>query len=352
MAIVRYVCTLIFAFSAASTSLAQAPPQPTSQPPQPIKIRVVVDDKSGQPVTNLGQQDFTVLDNKDPRAITSFKIASGAAEPVHVILFLDAVNTSFSLFSYMRQDAENYLKADKGKLAYPTAIAVLTDDGAKIVDTFSSDGNKLNDILEHHDVGLRQITRSAQWGGLERLNVSVSAFHQLLEFTATIPGRKLVLWISPGFPLISGPRINLTDHQENQIFGDIVQFSAQMQQNNVTVYNINPIGSGQSLSRADYYRDFLKGVPKPGDVQFADLSIQVLSVHSGGLTIEGNSDVNGMIQRCLADAQSWYEITYDPPPAERVNDYHHVEIKLSQRNLVARTSDGYYANMQVIEPRH
>jgi VWFA-related protein len=352
MTIVRHVCTLIFALSSAAASLAQAPPQPTSQPPQPIKIKVVVDDKSGQPVTNLGQQDFTVFDNKDPRPITSFKISSAAAEPVHVILLLDAVNTGFSLLSYMRQDVETFLKSNEGRLAYPTGIAVLTDDGAKIVDTFSSDGNKLDDILVHHEVGLRTITRSAQWGGLERLNVSVSAFHQLLEFAATIPGRKLVLWISPGFPLISGPRINLTDHQENQIFGDIVQFSAQMQQSNVTVYNINPIGSGQSLSSADYYRDFLKGVPKAGEAQFADLSIQVLSVHSGGITIEANSDVNGMIQRCLADAKSWYEITYDPPPAEKVNEYHHIEIKLSQRNLVARTSDGYYANMQVNEPRH
>jgi VWFA-related protein len=256
------------------------------------------------------------------------------------------------MFSYLRQGVAAFLKTNEGKLPYPTSIAVLTDDGAKIAENYSSNGMELADVLEHHDVGLRQITRSSQWGGLERLEISVNAFHQLTGLASTIPGRKLVLWISPGFPLISGPRIELSTHQEDQIFGEVMQFSAQMQQNNVAIYNINPVGSGESLTRADYYENFLKGIAKPGDAQFADLSIQVLSVHSGGLTLAGSNDVNGMIQRCIADAQSWYEITYDPPPTEKMNDYHHVEIKLSQRNLVARTLDGYYANVQVMSPRH
>ena len=60
---------------------------------QQIKLDVVVDTKSGQPVTTLGQQDFTILDNKSPRPITSFKVVTAAQEPVSVILFIDAVNT-------------------------------------------------------------------------------------------------------------------------------------------------------------------------------------------------------------------------------------------------------------------
>jgi hypothetical protein len=77
----------------------------------------------------------------------------------------------------------------------------------------------------------------------------------------------------------------------------------------------------------------------------------VLAVQSGGLASESNSDVTGVIRRCLTDASSWYEITYDPPPADGPNQYHHIEVKLDQPGLAARARDGYYANPTFV-PQH
>jgi hypothetical protein len=37
------------------------------------------------------------------------------------------------------------------------------------------------------------------------------------------------------------------------------------------------------------------------------------------------------------------------PPSEKPNDYHHIEVRLDRRDLIARTRDGYYANPQFIE---
>ena len=133
-----------------------------------------------------------------------------------------------------------------------------------------------------------------------------------------------------------------------QVFGDIVSFSTQLREANVTLYNINPLGVGEPLGRTDYYRDFLKGVSKPGQTDIADLALQVLAVQSGGLAIESNSDVAGMLKRCLSDTESWYEITFSMPPAERPDEYHHIEIRLDKPGLTARTRDGYYAQP---EPR-
>ncbi len=350
MTSVRIVSTLLLSLCAAVTLPAQSELPAVSLPSRSLKINVVVDTKSGQPVTDLHQQDFTLLDNKEPRPITSFRIMSAGAEPVHVILFLDAVNTPYQTYAYMREGVAKFLKAKEGSLANPTAIAILTDSGAQIVNDFSTNGNALSDVLEHHMVGLREITRSSEWGGIERMQICLNAFHQLVQFASTLPGHKLVLWVSPGWPLVSGPRVYLSTKQEQGIFGDVVSFSTQLRQNDMTLYNINPFGVDESLERADYYEAFLKGVARPNDVQLGDLGIQVLATHSGGLVIESNSDVYGMIQRCLADAQSWYEITFDPTPADKPNEYHHVEIKLPRRDLVARTLDGYYANVQMIEP--
>lgn len=68
---------------------APAPP-PASD--RHITLDVVVDDKSGKPVTGLGQQDFTLLDNKQPQKILSFEVLqAGPATvdpPVDVVLLV------------------------------------------------------------------------------------------------------------------------------------------------------------------------------------------------------------------------------------------------------------------------
>jgi len=352
----KFVLTLSIALLATPPAASAQQSLPVISPPGAsassgsIRLDVVVNTKSGQPVINLAQQDFTILDNKSPRPITSFKVVTPAKEPVEVILFIDAVNTPFSLVAYMRDETEKFLKANEGTLAYPTTFAVLTDDGVQTDNDFSTNGNLLSDSLEHHQSGLRQVTRSSQWGGIERLDISLKALHQLVDSASKLPGRKIILWISPGWPLLSGPDIIQDSRQEQHIFSEVVSFSSQLRQAKTTLYNINPVGATESLLGADYYQNFLKGLAKPSDAQFGNLGLQVLSVQSGGLVFVGSSDVVALIEKSLVDAQSWYQIAFDPRPADKPNEYHHIEIKVDQPGLVARTRTGYYANPIAANP--
>ena len=356
MIVNRFVFALFAAFLQVPllSSAQQFPPAispPAIAPPSNrIMLDVVVDNKAGQPVTALQQQDFTILDNKSPRPITSFRIMTPAQEPVEVILLIDAVNTPYPMLAYMRNTTEQFLKSKEGTLAHPTAIAILTDDGVKIENGFSTNGNALSDALASNKIDLRQINRTAQWGGIDRLTISLNALHQLVTYASTLPGRKIVLFVTPGWPLLTGPYTYLDFKQEQQIFDNVVYLSSHLRQAGITLYNINPIGVDQPLLQANYYRTFLKGIAKPNDAQFADLSIQVLSVQSGGLALESNSDVAGEIQQCLVDAQSWYEISFDPPPSDKPNQYHHIEVKLDHPDLIARTRDGYYSNPVAVNP--
>jgi hypothetical protein len=109
------------------------------------------------------------------------------------------------------------------------------------------------------------------------------------------------------------------------------------------LYNVNPLGPEESPLRADFFQDFVKGVSKPNQTDLADLSLQVLAVQSGGLALHGTSDVAGNLRKCLADTESWYEITLDAAIAERPNEYHHIQVTLDKPGLTARTRDGYYA---------
>ncbi len=339
--------------SSAQVSLPSVPPPGAASSSRSIKLDVVVNAKSGDPVTNLGRQDFTILVNKSPRPITSFRVLTPHEEPVKVIIFIDAVNSPYELVAAVRKATESFLKSNGGALSNPTSIAVLTENGVQFQNDFSTDGMALSDDLEHRRIPLRQIPKDSQWSDSDRLKICITALHQLAVFASSLPGRKIILWISPGFPLMSGPVYAAhTPKAEQEIFGDVTYFSSALRQNNITFYDINPIGASQSMFDANYYQTFVKGVTHPDDAQLADLSIQVLSAQTGGLDLVSNNDIPGQIARCLLDADSWYEISFDPPFADKPNEYHRIEVKLAQPGLVARTRNGYYSNPFAIEPAH
>jgi VWFA-related protein len=304
---------------------------------------VTVEDKSGAPVTGLQKQDFSLLDNKAERPIESFREVKAGQEPVHVIVLVDAVNTPFSEVAYERDGVDKFLKANGGKLPYPTTVGFVTDRGTQVENTFLTDGNQLSGLLAKFNQGLREIHRDSQWGGLDRLKISLTAMREVVAVCGKLPGRKLVIWISPGWPLLTGPGIELTDSQEKSLFAEAVEFSAQLRQADVTLYDVNPIGAGESLVRTDYYEQYVPGVRGPGQMQIASLGLQVLSVQSGGLTFQSNSDVAGQIERSLKDAQSWYEITFEPAPGEKPNEYHSLQAKVDKSGATVRTRTGYYA---------
>ena len=325
------------------TASAQQIPPTAEASSRSVHLNVVVAAKSGSPVIGLQRQDFTLMDNKSPQPIMSFKAVSAVQEPVQVILLIDAVNIDFTRVAYVREEVQKFLRTNGGHLAHPTTIAVLTDKGTQMQKDFSSDGNALSASLDHYTIGLRQITRSTGiWGANDRVQISLTAVRQLTAYAASVPGRTIVLWVSPGWPLLSGARIQLDSKQQQQIFDDVITFSAQLRQANVTLYNINPLGPGENLLRANYYQEFVKGVSKSAQTDLADLSLQVLAAQSGGLVLQGDSDVTGLLTRCLEDTASWYQITFDPPVAERPNEYHRVEITVDKPGLTARTRTGYY----------
>lgn len=307
-----------------------------------IYLDVVVTPRSGSPVAALEKQDFTLLDNKTVQPITSFR-AFGKEAPVEVILVIDAVNTNYTTVAYARGQIENFLKANGGKLAHPTALAVFTDSGVKLQDNFSTDGNAVSAAFENYVVSLRSITRSAGfYGATDRLQLSLNALNSLAGREAHRPGRKLVLWISPGWPLLSGPGVQLDAKEEKQIFSEIVGMSTQLRQAGITLYSIDPHGAEDIGIRTFYYQTFLKGVTKPSQVQIGNLGLQVLAVQSGGLALNSSNDTASLLKTCIADTDAYYEISFDPPRGEP-DEYHSIQVRVNKAGLTARTRTGYYS---------
>jgi VWFA-related protein len=336
-------------FSPAASAQQSTPPAQQSIPPtQPgngrIYLDVVVTPKSGPPVAGLEQQDFTLLDNKAQQTITSFQAVGGSQAPIKVILVIDMVNTGAEGVVFELEQIDKFLRANEGHLAHPTSLAIFTDSGTKVQGGFTTDGNALSASLDQQAPGIRTMGRSAGfYGATERFQRSVDVLRGLAAREASRPGRKVILWLSPGWPLLTGADAALGSKQQKQIFGDIVDLSARLLQARITLYSINPLGTVGIDMNTFSYGEFVKGVSKPDQAYAGDLALQVIATQSGGLVPGSSNDVAALLQECIADTEAYYEISFDPPPADKKDEYHHLEIKLAKPGLTARTRQGYYA---------
>jgi VWFA-related protein len=317
---------------------------PAADPAASIRLNVVVSHKNGPPVGGLEQNDFTVIDNKHTQPITSFRAVSGRDSKARVIVVLDAVNIDYERVAFAREEVEKYLRAEGGQLTHPTSFALLTDNGMKLQEQYSTDGNSIAAAVEANVTGLRTIRRTSQYGGFDRYNISIEGLRELAQREVATPERKIVLFVSPGWPILSSPGVenSLDAKQQKQLFETLVNLTTQMQRANITLYTVNPLGQGESELRASYYEAFLKGISESKRMEPGNLALQVLSVQSGGRAIDFNNDVSAVLRQCVAETQAYYEISFEPAPPDPKNYYHRVEIKVAKPDLTARARMGYY----------
>lgn len=349
--------TVVSGQETTSPQLKPRPTAPVEVSPHPapsaanrrITLEVQVTDKFGAPVRGLQTRDFTLLDDKLPLNILSFHAVDHSAPassdpPVEIVLVVDAVNAPFQAVSYERNEIRKFLLQNGGKLAQPVSLLIFADAGSKMQADASSDGNALAALYDQYETGLRSINRSQGfYGATERFDMSLKTIRSLAAYEATRPGRKLMIWISPGWPLLSGPNIELTGKEEQQFFDSIVSLSNELRKAGVTLYNIDPLGLADFGIRTSYYEEFLKGVASPRHAQGADLGLQVLATQSGGRVLNTNNDITAAIASCAADADAFYVLSFEAPPADHAHEYHSLAITVDKPGVTARTRTGYYA---------
>ena len=306
-------------------------------------LDVVVTPKSGAPVSGLQQQDFAILDNKAPQTITSFAALGGPQAPIELVVLIDTVNADVTTVTFERAQIDKFFKADGGHLAYPTSLAIVDDAGLRMGDSPTRDGNLLSAALAQSGLGLSTIHKDTGiTNDADRVHLSLVAAQKLAVKEAARPGRKIILWVSPGWPLLSTPNLNYDEKQNQQLFRQTVVMSTLLRRAGVTLYSINPAGASEGAHQLDYDQ-FLKGASKPSQAVPGYLALQVMAIQSGGLALTGNNDIASQLARCLTDFTAYYEISFDPPPGDRRDDLHTLQVKVSQPGLIARTRTGYYA---------
>jgi len=347
-----FVVTL---FPPSADAQLQPRPAPTSDTAnRRLVLDVVVTDHSGKAAAGLQQKDFAVFDSGHEANIVSFHaVGTGVADgdgqavepPVKIILLVDEVNTNFTRVSYERDQIKRFLQQNGGVLAHPISLAFFSDTGTDIQNTSSRDGNALLAAFDQHETALRTVRRSTGvYGAIERLQLSLKTLQSLAAKETEEPGRKIVVWISPGWPLLSGPGIELTAKDEASIFSSVVGISTALLQARITLSSVDPLGADAAAGSQDfYYQNFLKPVVSARRAQFGNLGLQVIAQQSGGLVLPASNDISALISRCTTDADTYYTLVVDEAPADQPNEYHALTVKVATPGLTARTRSGYYA---------
>jgi VWFA-related protein len=318
---------------------------------QNVTIDVAVSDRSGKPVHGLQERNFTLLDDKQTKSLTSFRAvdldAGMPALPIEIVLVIDAVNADVMKAERQREGVRKFLQANGGRLPLPVSLVTVTDTGILPIEA-SRDGNALAARLDQNVTGLRRVNRNTSFSGIERFSLSLQALDSMIAQESAKPGRKLIVWVSPGWPLLARAVSDITTKDQRQIFNTIVKTSTALRLGHITLYNVVARGiEGNDVSQFSYYTAFLPGVKALSQAYPQNLALPVLAVQSGGLVLDGSNDLAGAmaneIARSAGDAQAFYVLTFQASHADHADEYHTLQVKVDQPGVTTRTRTGYYA---------
>lgn len=336
-----------------------------------VILNALVTDASGKPVTGLQQEDFALLVDREPRPLFSFRAAKGstASERVHVILMLDAVNNSPRRFAHEHKEMERYL-AKGERLTYPTSIGVLTNSGARIGQPLQERmalAGELEEFTKDLHIGEcpeqgRALDPGFAWAVSgsagtnsrmtdsencqnERFKLSVSALNKLALQQGDVPGRVLLIWIGAGWPELSGPGFSPdTIALKQNFFDNLVELTTALREGQVTLDAVDSLDSIRgTTARYDADNAFYEGLPTEDKATAASLALQALAHQSGGQILKESTNLGVDIDKCIADVELYYVLSFDFAPAARPGEFHALQVNVVKPGLTVRTNTVYYA---------
>lgn len=327
----------------AATTRPVTPQAASSQ--NKISVDMLVADRSGKLVGGLEPTDFTILDNGQPRKILSFRRTDGTLgsrtdPPVEVIIVLDAVNLPYQAVTLQRLEIEKFLRQNEGHLTQPTSVFIFSSQGLHIQPAPSKDGNAIATALDQSTGTVRSRgTAGDVYGLAEQFQSSVKTLSDIAENEAHRPGRKILIWVGPGWPMLIDRHFIQTNESKEGYFHSVVSMSRKLREARITLYSIYAIAG---VSSHGLYEAYLKPLQEPRKAETGHLALQVLALQTGGRVIDASNELPSQIASCMADIGAYYTLTFAAPAAARADEYHDLKVQVSQPETAVRTNGGYY----------
>jgi VWFA-related protein len=304
-----------------------------------FSIDLVVADSAGNPVSDLPPWDFILLDNGQPAKFRTVHKSREASVPAPELIFvLDAINLSPQQLTQTESAIVHFLRRNSGRQETACFLYRLTQDGLFSSSKLTRDGNLLAKEVEQHK-SPRTVWRSVRNDGPNLLRAWVSssqpnplslrALGSIAIDQREIAGRKVVVWISPGWP-VNGGDIG---------FDEATELSTRLREARIMLDNVNVWPNpDQSFN----YHDYLEAPRSQKDMQPAKMALQVIATHTGGLVLDSSGNLDRDIERCVEEERSFYTLTFNPPHTYQMDEFHDLRVRVDRPALTVRAPTGYY----------
>jgi VWFA-related protein len=313
-----------------------------------VKLDVMVTDKSQKPLSGLRSSDLTLLDNGQPQKTLSLVSFDGiTGTPVEVILVIDTVNLSQEQLSSAKSSVEKLLRANEGHLAQPVQVFLLSPAALSSTRAPSTDGNTLADqvargtalpvtrptiVLQPGQTYRATVGTPAMTPGGVANRISLNALGAIVMEERRKPGRKLLFWIGPGWPIDQGGC--------DTSFDSVTEFSTRIREARITLWTAN---AWPYREPGFFYQDLLLAPAKAAnDVKAGHLSLVVLATQSGGGMLNTAGDLGRRIAEQIQQANAFYTLAFDPPRTREADEYHDLKVEVAGPGTTVRTSTAYY----------
>ena len=316
-----------------------------------IHLDVAATDREGKPFSGLVAKDFTLTDNGVAQKIISFAPSNQPTDEnerlSEVVLLLDEVNLEPFELERAKDASIKFLRQNGGHLAQPVSIYWLTPSGLYATATPTSDGNALaEDVARDRSSRTvwviqrnRELFMTAESENVARWDRSLRAVYSIAVVRRRDPGRKLLLWMGFGWPVVRA-----REEHKGSSFSSLVELSTRIREARMVISEVTVRTEPQAFDFKDTYKDDLAGVNASSNLETTGVhfALPVLALQSGGLVLDPVSDIARAMDDCVEDARVFYTLSFDPPPAVQPDEYHDLKVKIGVPGLSARTTTGYY----------
>lgn len=329
-------------------------------------MNVQVTNSAGDPVSDLRAEEFTLYDNHQPRRIVAFHPIDGEAQSdgTQVVMLLDAVNTPAPALDAEKNAIFKYLAESHKPLSYPTAFALwfnghlsatppTTDRNAigrafvKLTRNAHSNACGAGEPKAPQKVAANKASTSITPAACRAVHFrdSIAALDGIAQQQLTSGGRTLLIWMGSGWPALSNAEFERLDgKQRGDYTRTYVELLHDLRAAQITMYSIaagadNPQEAdptGRSIS-----------VNSSAGPQLSRIAVTEFAERTGGRSIASSPDIAADLRTCIRDAEWYYSIAFNAPPAQNgPGEMHSLEIKVDRPGLQVRTMNSYFSEPQ------
>jgi len=334
-----------------------------------ITLNVQVTDSSGNAVSDLHAADFKLYDNHQTRKIASFHAIYGQAfaDATDILIVLDAVNSSEQTLATEKNAIFKFLVESHKPFTNPTGFALWFNGHLSAMQP-TIDRNavgrafvKLTKGLHSNDcageknlaeprAAEQKISMGAGSGKVDpatcravHFRDSIAALDGIALQQVAKGGRTLLIWVGPGWPRLSSAEIQrIAPRQQQELANQFVTMLRDFRAAQMTVYSIAPTDSTQPPGAAV--------APGPAIVNASDppgampgLTLDEFAKKTGGRARLASTDVMEDLKTCMRDADWYYAVSFNAPPAQNgPGELHLLEIQVDRPGVEVRTMNAYY----------